>query len=103
MKTANEIKKWIKEQFGIDVRVRTIPSVKQNKWQEAWIKPTSYHPQLTYSTLFPVDFCRFCIKMVYPASPDLHQQTAAGNIAGHCIALYGDGWEVAMSQYHKPV
>lgn len=99
MKTTHEIKRFFKEKFGLKVVGNT--SSGRARWQGFRIRPEpskSHLDPLVYKSQFPADFRQLCIRTVYPTSPTLQQQTSAGNIMGHSIAMLPHEWETVIEQ-----
>lgn len=76
------VKKFIKGNLNVEARVTTTQT--KNRWITAWIS--------SEQGSFPPEFRQKCIKAVYPNSPNLHTQTAAGNIAANSIAMRPMEW-----------
>ena len=98
---SKEVKKFVTETLKLDVSVRTIPC--KSKWIDAYIKPEGdngrFPARLVYKQSYPEDFRKICIKVVYPNSPTLQTQSAAGNIGIYGITMYPHEWELAIQNY----
>ena len=96
---SSQVKRFLKNNLGLTVSVRTIPC--KARWVEAFIRPDrtalSKH-QLVYHQAFPEQFRRVCMRTVYPTSP-VGQQSAGGNISGHSIAMLPHEWDQAVQSY----
>lgn len=89
--------KQIKAEFkklGIPVAVRTIPSVKADKWVEARIRPQVLPGrELFFSSHFEQALRRKALAVVYGADFAIKSPAAAaGNIGAHSITLFESQW-----------
>lgn len=92
------VKQFIKDKFGLTVKVRTINS--KAGWINAWIPSTRTEGnQLIYTQIFPGAFRQACIKVVYPNSTDLQTQFSAGNIDGYSISMLPHQWEQVINEW----
>lgn len=103
MKTTNEIKKWLKENLGLTVKGNTLAG--RGQWQCLRIPPDSESIRagsLTYSLpMFPPEFTQMCIKIVYPNSPELHQQTSVNNIDRRHVDMQAPDWDAAIAEWER--
>ena len=103
MKTAHELKRFFKENFGITVKANT--GTAKSKWQHVYIScdhTEALHGKLTYSSQpFPEDFRKLCIKVVYPTSESLQSQSSVGNITAYGISLVASQWETVISEWNN--
>lgn len=91
---SNQVKAEIKRRFNVVAAVRTIPSVKPDRWVEARIRPNagSLHTNaLTFPASFSELFRRAGLGVVYGAGFAQKQQ-AGGNIGFHSISLFESQW-----------
>lgn len=99
MKTTHEIKTFLKQKFGLKVFGET--SAGRQHWQRFHIRPEpskSHLAPLVYKSEFPADFRRLCIRIIYPTSPTLQEQTSAGNVSAHSIAMLPHEWEMVIER-----
>jgi len=84
--TSSTVKKYIRETFGLKVRVSTTPT--KNPWITVWIPMALRAP----TTAFPEAFRQRCLRIIYPNDPILHNQTSAGNVTDYSIAMTAREW-----------
>lgn len=104
MKTTHEIKRFLKEKFGVTTRGQTNSG--KGQWQGFYIpsdrSPENLHKLVYTQPPFPEDFRKFCIKVVYPNSLTLQAQSSAGNISAYSISMQAPEWEPVINTYVKP-
>lgn len=94
MKT-NELKNVVVRELGLkssQIAVRTIPSVKADKWVDVRIRPLAVHPELVYNHPgFTELHRRIALAIVYGPEFAL-KQSAGGNIGVYSISLFASQW-----------
>ncbi len=103
MRTTTEIKQFCKNVLGCTVHGNT--SAGKGKWQSVRILPDkgeNFRSPIQWSLPpFPEDFCRLCIRTIYPNSPILHDQVSAGNVGPYSISMLPHEWETVISTYQS--
>ncbi len=84
------LKRWFKDNYGLAVRVRTVPSTRANPWVQVSI-PGMYHGQPGPGGIPPY-LGRACMAITYPLSPALSVQSYGGNISTNGITMHEKQW-----------
>lgn len=102
MITGVELKRFFKKHFGIPVVAEGVRGGRDNGWASVRIRPrpmASYRDPLIYDQEFPAELRSRCLQLVYPNHPALAQQTSAGNIESHSLAMSGSQWVALIAHY----
>ncbi|NOS67789.1 MAG: hypothetical protein HOO67_05510 [Candidatus Peribacteraceae bacterium] len=91
---SKQIKSELKSRFDLTVAVRTIPSVRPDRWIEARIRPDEaslLKHALTFPAMFPELLRRAALAVVYGVD-FAKGQAAGGNIGQYSITLFESQW-----------
>lgn len=90
--TTNEIKKWLKETFGLK-KVRIRSTLTKHPYFTAWIPYEG--PQMTYPETFELNFREVALKVIYgPEWKSIPgREGNAGNVNDHSIAMHEHEWD----------
>jgi hypothetical protein len=95
--TTKEIKKWIKETFGLKT-IRVNSSRSMNPYFTAWIPSDNrhlIHAPLSYSSEFPMEFRELALSVIYgPMWKSLPgREGNAGNVDAHSVGMHESEWD----------
>lgn len=95
------VKQFLKETIGLKtVKVSTIPC--KAKWIQSYIpceNAVGDHGPLRFLEEYPADFRKLCLRVVYPTSPSMHEQTAGGNIQSHRLDMLPHEWDTVINEW----
>ena len=87
MLTSAAVKKYWKEQHGLNVRVSTTPT------KQRWVTARMTLVNERYTGEFPLDTRIDALKIIYPGKPNLWEGGSAGNVCSHMISMVESEWE----------
>jgi len=87
MLTSAAVKKYWKEQHGLNVRVSTTPT------KQRWVTARMTLVNGQYTGEFPLDTRIDALRIIYPGKPNLSEGGSAGNVCSHMISMVESEWE----------
>jgi hypothetical protein len=100
-----EIKKWIKETFGLKT-IRINSTLTKHPYFTAWIPSDNrhlIHAPLSYSSEFPMEFRELALSVIYgPTWKSLPgREGNAGNVNAHSVAMHESEWVKLIERWNE--